>query len=222
MKNLIKAVLSVMEECKGIEKSMTVGKGQHSYKGVSDKDVKILVGQAMQKHKLVILPTKVTPTTRVDQWEELDTWSKEDVKPMKRKQSIFTEVITEYLLAHESGESVTLAGLGHGVDPQDKGSGKATTYALKYTLLYTFLVATGHIDDSDNTHSNDSEAPKVPPSQQSTPAEEKSNKLTSDRFKKAIVALKGGKTTLDKITIYSLTPTQLKELNAVKKELKLK
>jgi hypothetical protein len=60
---------------------------------------------------------------------------------------------------HESGESVELAGYGHGVDPQDKGAGKATTYALKNCLLYTFLTPVGKIDDTETTHSNDIAAP---------------------------------------------------------------
>jgi hypothetical protein len=153
MKNLIKAVLCVMDECKGIEKSLNVGTGNSSYKGVSDKDVKLKVGESMRKHGLIILPTGVKPNTQVNTWEENTQYG------VKQKQSVFTEVITEYMLAHESGESVNLVGFGHGTDTQDKSAGKATTYALKYTLLYSFLVATGHIDDADNTHSDDIPTP---------------------------------------------------------------
>ena len=51
-------------------------------------------------------------------------------------------------------------GYGHGVDSQDKSAGKATTYALKYALLYAFLVPTGKIDDADNTHSEEISTPK--------------------------------------------------------------
>ena len=155
MKNLVKAVLAVMEDCKGVDKSMTVGEGSYSYKGVSDKDVKLMVGESMRKHELIILPTKVTPVHRIDRWEETNKYG------TKQKQSVFTEVITEYELIHESGERITLSGYGHGVDTQDKAAGKATTYAMKYVLLYSFLVATGHIDDSDNTHSNDIPTPQV-------------------------------------------------------------
>jgi hypothetical protein len=43
----------------------------------------------------------------------------------------------------------------YGVDSQDKGAGKATTYALKYALLYSFLVPTGDIDDTDIVHSQE-------------------------------------------------------------------
>ena len=38
--NLAKAVIAVMKEVKGIDKTLNVGTGQSSYKGVSDKDVK--------------------------------------------------------------------------------------------------------------------------------------------------------------------------------------
>jgi hypothetical protein len=160
MKNLATAVIAVMQEVKGIEKNMQIGEGRMSYKGVADQEVKKVIGDAMAKHGLCILPIGVTPITKVDRWEEDDTYNKQPPYPKKTKQSVFTEVATKYLLLHESGESLELAGLGHGVDSQDKGAGKATTYALKYTLLYTFLVPTGKIDDADNTHSDDIQAPK--------------------------------------------------------------
>lgn len=159
MKQLVKAVLNVMEECEGIDKSLQVGEGRMSYKGVSDKDVKLKVGQSMRKHGLIILPTEITPITQLNRWEEEQEWNGK--KTIKQKQSVFTEVITKYRLIHESGEEATVAGYGHGVDSQDKSAGKATTYALKYNLLYTFLVATGHIDDTDNTHSEEIKTPTL-------------------------------------------------------------
>jgi hypothetical protein len=122
---------------------------------VADKDVKETIGKAMEKNGLVLFPTSVNAKSKVSRWEE-DYNGK-----AKQKQSIFTEVETKYLLVHSSGESVELSGYGHGVDSQDKGAGKATTYALKYALLYTFLVPTGKIDDADNTHSDTIETPIV-------------------------------------------------------------
>jgi hypothetical protein len=156
MKNLIKAVLSVMDEVKGIDKTMNVGTGSSSYKGVSDKEVKKIIGQSMKKNGLVIFPIGIEPKTTIERWEESSQYGN------KVKQSVFSEVVTTYLLCHESGESVELKGYGHGIDSQDKTAGKATTYALKYALLYTFLVPTGTIDDADNTHSNDIVIPNKP------------------------------------------------------------
>ena len=153
MKEIAKAILKVMEEVKGIDKSMTVGNGASSYKGVPDQEVKKIIGEAMQKNGLCLLPIGVDSSTKIERWEE------DNGNYKKSKQSVFAEVKTKYLLLHSSGESIELAGYGHGVDSQDKGAGKATTYALKYTLLYTFLVPTGKIDDSDNTHSESIEVP---------------------------------------------------------------
>jgi hypothetical protein len=161
MKQLAKAVLAVMDEVKGVEKNMTVGAGQNTYKGVSDKDVKLAIGRAMQKHGLCLMPIGVEESAQVDRWEAVDPWSKSTPKETKWYQSVFTKVTTKYLLLHESGESIELASYGHGVDPQDKGAGKATTYALKNLLLYMFLVPTGTIDDTDTTHSDN--IPTPPP-----------------------------------------------------------
>ena len=156
MKELIKAVNNVMSIVENVDKSMTIGSGQNSYKGVSDKDVKLLFNKAMRDNGLAIFVTEIKPTTTVDRWEESTNYG------VKQKQSVFTEVLVTYQLHHVSGDSIQLQGYGHGIDTQDKAAGKATTYALKYTLLYNFLVATGHIDDTDSTHSDSMPTPKTP------------------------------------------------------------
>lgn len=151
------AIHAVMSEVKNIEKGLTVGEGKMSYKGVSDKDVKLKIGQAMEKHNLVILPIKVDPNLKIERWEEDTNYGK------KSKQTVFTEVLTTYKIVHTlTGESVEIQGYGHGVDSQDKSAGKATTYALKYALLYLFMVPTGDIDDADKTHSQSLPTPVAP------------------------------------------------------------
>ena len=156
--NLAKAIIQVMKAIRGIEKSMTVGSGSSAYQGVSDKDVKLKISDAMEANGLCILPTSVEGRSEVSRWDETTQYGNA-APQIKSKQSIFTEVTTKYLLLHESGESIELGGYGHGVDSQDKGAGKATTYALKNCLLYTFMVATGTIDDADKTHSDDLPVP---------------------------------------------------------------
>ena len=178
MKNLALSVLKVMEEVKGIEKSMKVGSGNMQYNGVPDQQVKIIIGESMARNGLSILPIDVEPKTTVSRWEETTNYG------TKQKQSVFTEVKTKYLLLHESGESQVLSGYGHGVDSQDKGAGKATTYALKYTLLYTFLVPTGKIDDADNTHSNDVKEP-----QRQNPSVLLNNCKTQNELKEVFLSL---------------------------------
>jgi len=150
MKNLAKAVIAVMKEVKGMEKNSQVGSGNYGYNGTKDQDVKEVFNEALSKNGLCILPIDIQEQTERDTWDDNG----------RRKQSILTKVVVKYLLLHESGESQELSGYGHGVDNQDKGAGKATTYALKNCLLYTFLTPVGKIDDSETTHSNDIETPK--------------------------------------------------------------
>lgn len=155
MIELINAVLNVMEDCQWIEKSLNVWTWLHSYKWVSDKDVKMKIWSSMRKHWLVIFPTDIVPIkVEKSEWEE--TYKDET----KTKRSYFTEVITKYMLYHKSWASVQLAWYWQWVDTQDKWAGKSTTYALKYTLLYTFLVATWHIDDTDTVNSEEIEIAK--------------------------------------------------------------
>jgi hypothetical protein len=154
------AIIEVMKEVHIVWKNMTVWSGSNSYEWVADKDVKQAIRASMIKNWLSLLPTGIESKIQIDRWEEVDSYSKETPKAMKTKQSVFTEVDTRYILLHTSGESIELAGYGQGVDTQDKWAGKATTYALKNTLLNMFLIPTGV--DTDNTHSDDHEVPKAP------------------------------------------------------------
>ena len=173
MKNLAQAVIKVMQEVKGMEKNSKVGSGGYAYSGTKDQDVKEIFNNALERNGLCILPTEINPTVKIERWVENN----------KTKQSIFTEVQTKYMILHESGESQQLAGYGHGIDNQDKGAGKATTYALKNCLLYAFLTPVGKIDDTDTTHSNDIPVPET--------TKEKTDDLD---LQIAITAINGSKT----------------------------
>lgn len=157
MKNISLAIIEVMKEIEWVTKGMTVWKWDNSYKWVADKDVKQALRDSMTKNWLSLLPTSVESKIQVDRWEEVDPYSKSVPKDMKSKQSVFTEVTTKYILLHTSGESIELAWYWQGVDTQDKWAGKATTYALKNTLLNMFLIPTGV--DTDNTHSDEYDVP---------------------------------------------------------------
>lgn len=154
VKHITEAIIKCIAEIKGVEKNKEVGAGMSAYRAVSDQDVKNAVRDIMARNGLALLPIEITPTVRVDRWEESFNGG-----PSKPKQSVFTSVETKYLLVHTSGESIQIAGYGHGIDTQDKSAGKATTYALKNALLYLFLIPTGAIDDTDNDHSDNVPVP---------------------------------------------------------------
>jgi hypothetical protein len=162
MKELITAVNSVMKEVKGMEKNSRVGgNSKNAYNGTKDQDVKEVFNDALSKHGLAMIPFDIEESTQVDRWEGVDPWSKSTPKDTKMFQSVFTKVVVKYNLYHVSGQSIVVCGYGHGVDPQDKGAGKATTYAMKNALLYTFLTPVGKIDDTETTHSNEIQTPQA-------------------------------------------------------------
>ena len=205
MKNLSKAILAVMKDVKGIDKSMTVGSGNFKYQGVPDQQVKKIIGESMQRNGLCLLPIDIEATTEMDVWEE--SYNGKNT----RKRQVFTTVKAKYLLMHESGESQEICGYGHGVDSQDKAAGKATTYALKYALLYSFIVPTGKIDDSDNTHSEEIAKPQPAKAKEETDnrswLSEKQLSVIISRIEKGEVKLKQ-----DTQTHFKMRPEQLKKL----------
>lgn len=191
--NLVAAINQVTREVRNIEKNLTVGEGRYAFKAVSDKDVKFQIGQAMERAGLAIVPKSIKPTANLERWEENFNGN------TKLKQQVFTEVKTKYLLLHESGQKIEVSGYGHGIDSMDKSAGKATTYALKYALLYLFMVPTGTFDDADKTQPQQPQQPK--------------QTLTEDQFQKALTAIGNGKYTREKLkSDYKLSESQLKQL----------
>jgi hypothetical protein len=63
-----------------------------------------------------------------------------------------TEVIATYRIVNvdDPSDFVDVQSVGYGVDRQDKGPGKALSYAKKYALLQAFLMETGDDPERDN------------------------------------------------------------------------
>lgn len=189
---IAKAIIKVMQAVKGMEKNSRVGGNTASaYNGTKDQDVKEVFNEELAKQGLCIMPINIEEETQVDRWEVEYNGQKQS------KQSVFTKVKVKYLLLHSSGESIELMGYGHGVDAQDKGAGKATTYALKNCLLYTFLTPVGKIDDTETTHSDNI---ATPVKTQPKPAAKKYLNESSPEFQEAIKYLKG-EGTIEKIKL---------------------
>lgn len=200
--NLHSSIINVMRSVKNIDKSMTVGTGQNSYKGVADKDVKYIIGTAMANNHLTCLPIEIDEDVKVDRWNEETQYG------VKSKQSIFTKVKVKFQLTHSlSKESIVIVGYGHGVDSQDKSAGKAMTYALKNALLYSFLVPTGAIDDTDTTHSSNLPIPNAIKTKPS---------INDERFQKALSAIARGDASVNDLkNNFTLTAEQQHDLNMI-------
>lgn len=142
-KNLYEKIQLVSNEIKNIEKNMTVGKGNYAYKAVQDIDVTLEVKEAEAKYRLVSIPIKQelvkTEIVRIVKEGGGETINYVDIVKMTLR----------IINLDNTSEYIDVESFGRGLDPGDKGFGKASTYARKYALLNAYKIATGE-DPDDN------------------------------------------------------------------------
>lgn len=143
--NLHQRIAAVMADVEYLNKDKQVGEGNYSYKAVSEESVTGTVRKQMIKHGLVLFP--IAQQHRHEELPRIDRYGKEAVLSL-------TTVDVTYKLVNidNPAEFELIASSGTGVDPQDKGVGKAMTYAFKYALLRTFAIPTGN--DPDMVHND--------------------------------------------------------------------
>ena len=146
MKNIYQKILDIMNDVQYLQKDDTVdtGKGK-GYKAITEEKVTSAVRAAMLKHGVVIYPIEQTHNRE----DEILT-----DKYGNQKVSRLTTVNVKYKIQNieDKEDYIEAVSSGTGVDTQDKGVGKAMTYAYKYLLLRTFAIPTG--EDADKISSD--------------------------------------------------------------------
>ncbi|GAC1372605.1 MAG: hypothetical protein NVS3B25_07180 [Hymenobacter sp.] len=145
-KNLYQRMKAVMEDVKRLQKDKQVGSGNYAYKAMSEEKVATTLRTAMIQHGLVIFP--------IEQHHSLVDYTRAGRGGEATMVSLST-VDVKYKLVNvdNPSEFEIIASSGTGVDPQDKGVGKAMTYSMKYALMRAFLIPTG--DDPDDVHNEE-------------------------------------------------------------------
>lgn len=142
--NLYQKMQAVSNDIKNIEKNMTVGKGSYAYKAVQDIDVVLEVKDAETKHGLVSIPIKQelvnSEIVRVQKSDGGESTNYVDIIKMTLR----------IINLEKPEEFIDVESYGRGLDPSDKGFGKASTYARKYALLNAYKIATGEDPDKGN------------------------------------------------------------------------
>lgn len=116
-----------MRDVEYLSKDDKVEFGNTKYKAISEEKVTRAVRDSLIKNGIVIIPIE-QEHSREGNLSSVDTKYK--------IQNI--ENVDDYIIAVSSGT---------GADTQDKGVGKAMTYAYKYLLLRTFAIPTGEDPD---------------------------------------------------------------------------
>lgn len=140
-------------ELKHIQRDMFIEFGGTSYRGLSEELVTARVKAAMNKFRLVVFP--------VEQKLNLSDILKNGVKVSNLTTM---EIVYKLLNIDNPKEYELIVSSGQGSDTQDKGAGKAMTYAYKYLFLRTFQIPTN--DDPDKIHSDQLDADQVNAQQQ--------------------------------------------------------
>jgi hypothetical protein len=141
--NLYEKIQAVSNEIKGIEKDMTVGSGNYSYKAVSDTQVTLKVKEAETKHRVLSIPIKQELLSS----EVHKTLKKDNTEGLTFVENI--KLTLRIIDLDDTSQFIDVESFGKGVDTSDKGFGKASTYARKYSLLNAYKIATGEDPDSE-------------------------------------------------------------------------
>lgn len=169
-------ILSVMGSVGYLNKDgfVETGKGK-GYKALTDEKVLAAVRPALVSAGLVMLPVKMEQKRTDEQVEGYDG---------KMKTNRVTDVSVTYRIinAENPDDFVEVVSSGTGVDTQDKGIGKAMTYAKKYAILNSFLIPSG--DDTDQISSDKYTEQLIgapEPKEATAPAEAQETPTTGDR-----------------------------------------
>ena len=145
-KTVYEKILAVMSAVNYLNKDgfVETGKGK-GYKALTDEKVLAAVRPALVAAGLVILPVKMEQQRTDEQVKAYDG---------STKTNRITDVSVTYRIINVSNpdDFVEVVSSGTGVDTQDKGIGKAMTYAKKYAILNSFLIPSG--EDTDQISSD--------------------------------------------------------------------
>lgn len=144
--NIFQRIAQVMKDVEYLAKDDKVETGGgKSYRAISEEKVTSTVRVSLIENGIVIIPVK-QEHSRTDE-RIVDSYGKEKVNRITT-----VDVVYRIQSADDPADYIEVMSSGTGVDTQDKGVGKAMTYAYKYMLLRTFAIPTG--DDADKVSSD--------------------------------------------------------------------
>lgn len=136
--NIHKRIHAVMQSLAYIQKGER--RVNNQYRFVSHDQVIGALRPLLVDNGIVMLPT-VTAHTQSGNTTEVD-------------------IQVTFVNIDEPSDNVSVGCFGYGIDPSDKGPGKAVSYAIKYALLKTFCLETGDDPDNDQHTKRETAAPK--------------------------------------------------------------
>lgn len=147
--NIFQRVAAITRELQTVAKNLEVTTGKSSYKAVSERDILDAVKPAENRYGVYSYPVSrdVLESNLLETVKEFT--DKSGNTTVTKSTTFMTRIKTVYRFVNvdkpeEFIETVTFA---EGIDSQDKGSGKAMTYADKYALMKGYKISTGEDPD---------------------------------------------------------------------------
>lgn len=159
--NIYQKLLKITSEIEKVAKNLAVGVGKNSYKATGEADVLAAVKPLEEKYGVYSYP--------FDR-EIIESGTIESAGYNGEvKKSLFERIKVTYRFINvdKPDEFIDVISIGDGIDSQDKGPGKAMTYADKYALMKAYKIITG--DDPDQKQSEDLKGATISPTKP-TPA----------------------------------------------------
>ncbi|MEA4919345.1 MAG: ERF family protein [Clostridiaceae bacterium] len=139
--NIYEKITAIMQDVQYLAKDDRVKFGTTDYKALSEEKVTAIMRAELLKHGLIVFPIEQT----------------------SNRNGSITHVDVKYRIVNveKPDEYIEVVSCGDGADAQDKGSGKAMTYAYKYMWLRAFAIPTGEDPDKISTEELEETAKKA-------------------------------------------------------------
>ena len=141
--NIFEKLSAITSELETVGKNLTVSAGTSgSYKAVSERDILDAVKPLENKYRVYSYPFSrdVVESQIIEKTTKYGTSS----QIMSRIRTIY-----RFVNIDNTAEYIDTTVFSEGIDSQDKGSGKAMTYADKYALMKAYKISTGDDPDKD-------------------------------------------------------------------------
>lgn len=151
--NLFEKLAKITAELKTVAKNLEVQQTKNSkYKAVAERDILDAVKPLEEKYGVYSYPSD----RGIEESHILESESEYQGKVTK-KTTFMTRIKTVYRFVNieKPEEFIETTVFSEGIDSQDKGSGKAMTYADKYALMKIYKISTG--EDPDQSASEPTE-----------------------------------------------------------------
>jgi hypothetical protein len=150
-RNIYQRMAAITAELRAVAKNLTVPTGgKNSYKAVSERDILDAVKPLEEKHGVYSYPAgrNVLESHILESEKTYNGQTTKTTTFMTRIETLY-----RFVNVDNPAEYIDTVTFAEGIDPQDKGSGKAMTYADKYALMKAYKISTG--DDPDQDASED-------------------------------------------------------------------